>query len=99
MEEQHPRLRPGTPQAGSTTEAGSDTATVADGAAAVPEWPHLPSPVGDAAVDDVLARLAALTDLPVTEQAAAFGQIHEQLAAVLDGEAAEQPGGPLPEGH
>ena len=39
---------------------------------------------GDPRVDEVLASLDGLADLPVTEHAAVFERVHERLRAALD---------------
>ncbi len=55
----------------------TEQATTTPGGAAPPT-------TGVAAVDAVLADLAAAFDLPVAEQAAAVGHAHERLRRALD---------------
>lgn len=51
------------------------------------------SPTGDPRVDEVLAALEGLGDVPVAEHAAVLLGVHERLTGVLTPEQARRPGG------
>jgi hypothetical protein len=48
-----------------------------------------PPTTGNAAVDEALASLATIDELPVTEHHDQFARVHDALRAALDGRAAQ----------
>ncbi len=49
-------------------------------------WPEGIAPIGDAAVESVLERLAEIPSLPVAEHNGEYAGIHDSLMAALDAE-------------
>ncbi|MCX2748034.1 hypothetical protein OOZ51_09400 [Arthrobacter sp. MI7-26] len=49
-------------------------------------WPDDTAPIGDAAVDSTLERLADIPSLPVAEHSGMYAEIHDSLMAALDAE-------------
>lgn len=53
-----------------------------------------PADTGDTRVDEAVARLADLAELPVAEHPAVFGHVHERLTEALGDLDARDPAGP-----
>lgn len=49
-------------------------------------WPDDTIPIGDAAVDSTLERLADIPSLPVAEHSGMYAEIYDSLTAALDAE-------------
>jgi hypothetical protein len=56
--------------------------------------PGSPGSTGDARVDEAVARLADLAELPVAEHPAVFGYVHERLTEALGDLDVRDPAGP-----
>jgi hypothetical protein len=80
------------------TEPNASLDASPDSDAARVDWPEpaAETPVGDPAVDALLARLGTLPELPVAHHGEVYAGLHDGLVAALNEDVAGQPAGDLP---